>query len=101
MREAEDFIGILNTFTFFQFERDFVNHNEILKPRRNIKEPEGINPKDEFDFTPYYKRFPLLQEKGLAPGTIATVFLFCIQNLIREERIGTALAYKDSYSSIF
>jgi integrase/recombinase XerD len=100
LREVEEFVGNLNAFTFFQFERDFVNHNERLKPRLNIKEPENGNRKEEFDFSPYFKRFPLLQEKSLAPGTIATVFLFCIQNLIKEERIGTALAYRDAHSSL-
>lgn len=101
LREVEDFVESLNTFTFFQFERDFVNHNELLKPRRNIKEPKDTHLKDEFEFSPYYKRFPLLQERNIAPGTIATVFLSCIKSLIREERIGTALAYRDAYSSIF
>lgn len=100
LREVEEFVGNLNAFTFFQFERDFVNHNELLKPRLNIKEPENGNRKEEFDFSPYFKRFPLLQEKNLAPGTIATVFLSSIQDLIKEERIGTALAYRDAYSSL-
>lgn len=101
LREVEDFLEGLDTFTFFQFERDFVNHNETLKHRLKIIEPKEDHSKEVFDFSPYYKRFTLLQEKNLTSGTIATVYLLCIQNLIKEERIGTALAYKDSYSSIF
>ncbi len=61
IREVEEFVWRLNTFTFFQFERDFVNYNELLKSKRNIKEPKDTHLKDEFDFSPYYKRFPLLQ----------------------------------------
>lgn len=100
LREAEDFVGSLDTFTFFHFERDFVNQNKILKPRRNVIEPNEVVIQDEFEFLLYYQRFPLLKERNLPAHSIGAVYQSVIRNLLREERIGTALAYKDSYNSI-
>lgn len=42
----------------------------------------------------------MLKERNLPAQSIGAVYLHCIKNLLREERIGTALAYKDSYNSI-
>jgi integrase/recombinase XerD len=62
-------------------------------------EPEP-GPENDFDFSLFYKRFPLLKETNLPQQSIGAVYCTCVKNLIREERIGTAIAYKDSYNSI-
>jgi integrase len=81
------------------FERDFIINNDLFKQRK-LKELENVNKNDDFDFTPYYKRFTIFQEDHSHPGRISIVYLSCIKNLIRQGRIGTALAYKDSFNSL-
>jgi hypothetical protein len=54
----------------------------------------------DFDFTPYFKRFPILNEEHLKPRCISIVYQSCIKNLIQEERIGTALSYQQAYNNI-
>jgi len=101
-KEGEEFIENMEVFSFFLFQRDFVGHHELLK-RRKFEEEEEPQPgsEDGFDLSVFYKRFPLLKEASLPQQSIGAVYKTCIKNLIREERIGTAIAYKDSYNSIF
>jgi integrase/recombinase XerD len=99
-RTAELFIEDLEDFSFYLFERDFIINNDLFKQRKKLKEPENVSNNDDFDFTPYYKRFTIFQEDHSNPCTISIVYLDCIKNLIKEGRIGTALAYKDSFNSI-
>ena len=87
-RTAEHFIEDLNEFSFYLFERDFIVGNDLFKQRKKLKEPESIGLKDDFDFTPYYKRFTIFQEDHSHPGSISIVYLVCIKNLIKEGRIG-------------
>jgi integrase/recombinase XerD len=100
-REGEEFIESTEAFSFFLFQRDFVNHHELLKLRKVAEEEDlQLGGEDNFDFRAFYKRFALLTEKNMSPQSIGAVYRTCIKNLLREERIGTALAYKDSYNSI-
>jgi integrase/recombinase XerD len=99
-REAEEFVEEMAAFSFVLFQKDFVNQHDLLRRRKLDDEDELSETDDDFDFKPYLKRFPLLQEKNLPAQSIGAIYLSCIKNLIREERIGTALAYKDSYNSI-
>jgi integrase/recombinase XerD len=100
-KEGEEFLESMEVFSFFLFQRDFVNHHELLKQRKVEEEAEPpVGGEDDFDFHPYFKRFPLLRENNLPSQSIGAVYYTCIKNQIREERIGTAIAYKDSYNSI-
>ena len=99
-RIADLFIEDLDHFSFYLFERDFIINNDLFKQRKKLKEPERLNENDDFDFSPYYKRFTIFQEDHSRAGSISIVYLTCIKNLIKEGRIGTALAYKDSFNSI-
>ncbi|WP_162945029.1 site-specific integrase [Flavisolibacter nicotianae] len=98
-REAEDFLEGVEAFSFYLFQRDFVQHHDLLKSRKLAEEAEDFE-EDDVDVRLYNRRFPLLKEKNLPAQSIGAVYLRCIKNLLREERIGTALAYKDSYNSI-
>jgi len=95
----EDFIDETSRFVFYEFERDFISNNELFKPRK-LKEPEQLPNSNEFDFTPYLKRFPILKEEHVKPGCISIIYQSYIKNLLQEERIGTALSYQQVYNSI-
>jgi len=99
-RTAEQFIDDLNEFSFYLFERDFIRNSDLFKQRKKLSEPVQVADEDDFDFTPYHKRFTIFQEDYLCAESISIVYLTCIKNLIKEGRIGTALAYKDSFNSI-
>lgn len=96
----EEFVSEIHAFSFVLFVKNFVNQHDLLRKRKLDEDEEQSKTEDDFDFKPYLKRFPLLKEKNLPTQSIGVVYLNCIKNLIREERIGTALAYKDSYNSI-
>jgi len=100
-RAASVFIEDTQPFTFFQIERDFVTTNKLFKPRKKPAEPPIMQDADEFNYSAYRKRFQLLfDEDHSRPGSISIVYLAYLKILLQEDRIGTAIAYKDSYSSI-
>ncbi len=90
----------MNAFSFVLFQKDFVNQHDLLRRRKHDEDEDTSIDEHNFDFRPYLKRFPLLKEKNIPAQSSEAVYQHCIKNLIREERIGTALAYKDSFNSI-
>lgn len=100
-RAAEDFIEDLDDFSFYQFELDFITNNEFFKARKRLTEAPVQKDDDGFDYSPYRHRFKLLfEEDHSRPGSISIVYFAYLKILLQEDRIGTAIAYKDSYSSI-
>jgi hypothetical protein len=99
-RNGEYYIGEMPNFSFYEFERDFITNNDLFKKRKNLKEPPPNLDQDDFDYSPYLRRFPIFKEDHSTPGSISIVYLAYIKILLQEERIGTALSYKDSYNSI-
>ena len=84
-RIADLFIEDLDHFSFYLFERDFIINNDLFKQRKKLKEPERLNENDDFDFSPYYKRFTIFQEDHSRAGSISIVYLTCIKNLIKKD----------------
>ncbi len=100
-KSAEEFIGEMDVFNFYQFERDFIVNHELFKPRKKQDEPEQPTPASYvFDFSPYKRRFPLFEEDHSRPGSISIVFFSYIKRLIEEQRLGTALSYQWAYNSL-
>ena len=99
-RNGEYYINEISHFSFYEFERDFITNNDLFKTRKKLKEPPPNQGQDDFDYSPYLRRFPIFKEDHSTPGSISIVYLAYIKILLQEERIGTALSYKDSYSSI-
>lgn len=100
--EVGSFIRSMKPFNFDELERKFIFGNPLFRERKlkeiNIdKTEQTIN---EFDYTPYLKRFPIFSEDHSKPLTISGAFLEYIKRLIQEERIGSALAYQNTYSSL-
>src|ERR1700722_10069202 len=74
---AKDYAKTLDPFTFPEFELGFVQANDLLKERK-LKEVPALNDKVEFDYGPYLKKFPILQEQPAAPDSISVVYVSCV-----------------------
>jgi integrase len=98
-RTAEDFIKDMPVFSFYEFERDYI-YNKVWFRKRKLKEPELPLSGDDFDYSAYKKRFPILSEAHPNPNCISVVYQSYIKTLIQEERIGTALSYQQAYNCI-
>jgi integrase/recombinase XerD len=85
-------------FAFLEFEREFVAHNKFLK----LRQPKdgSIVTSEEFDFEPFFKKFPVLLEKNVVPGTVRAGYINYIKRPIKEGRIGTAVTYHCSIVSL-
>ena len=68
--------------------------------RKKIKQKEVSLKDDEFDFTLFEKKFPILKEDQSSDYLISTVYILYIQKLLQEGRIGNAVNYQDSYNSL-
>ncbi len=100
-RACDEFIEEMTAFSFYEFERDYITNHELFKARKKLKElPTIVASGNDFDYSIYYKRFPIFKEDHSRPGTISIVYLRYIKMLLEEERIGTAISYRDSYSSL-
>lgn len=98
-RNAEDFIQEMNSFSFHEFEREYIYNNVLFKSRKLKESVPILNNNSDFDFTPYLKRFPILTENHCNPNCIGIVYQSYIKNLLQEDRIGTALSYQIAYNS--
>ena len=89
----------LEPFGFADFEKNFIQSHLHFRQR---KTKTGIVTKisDEFDFSSFYKRFPLLLETPTKAGVLSYSYLIFIRKLIREGRISTAVNYHCSYVSL-
>ena len=97
-RNAEAIIDF-ETFSFTEFERDYILNNPLFHQRKSIKGiiiPQSY----QFDISLYLHRFPIFKEEPPTQGTIKVVFLSCIDKLLREHRIRTAANYQTSYYAI-
>ena len=101
-RKAEDSANSLDPFSFEEFEKDFILNNPLFRQRKYIKNVVAITSlkNDDFDFTAFHKKFPLLNETTPEPGTFAFTYYSYIKTLIIERRIGTAVSYHCSYQSL-
>lgn len=105
-KETSTFIENLEPFSFAEFENKFVRSNSYFKQRKlkaksvAFAASDSAVDKDEFDYTPYHRKFPILIEEINSPGFISYSYLAYIKKLIHESRIGTAVSYQCSYTSL-
>ena len=103
---AKKIVDELQPFDLSQFENKFIVGNPLLKSKWQKRQPEvtGITKPDpvheEFDFSPYEERFPIFKEESPTQDYIAVTFISYIKNLLMEGRIGTALSYRDAYTTL-
>jgi integrase/recombinase XerD len=68
---AAEAVKGMDPFSFEEFERDFIKDNPLFIQTRIKGKPLAQRNKD-FDFAPFYKKIPILQETP-DPGTIGEV----------------------------
>jgi len=76
------------SFDIADFERDFVYENQYFRPRKLKVKVVGKSAV-EFDYSPYFGRFPLFSEDHSRPGCISRSYLAYIKKCCR--RIGLAM----------
>lgn len=97
---AADAVKKLLPFDFWVFRRDYINGSPLFKQKK-IKLPETTDDQTKsFDFEPYYKKFPIINEENGGADTVKYVYSEYIKRLISEKRIGNALSYRESYNTL-
>lgn len=96
---ARKAIKELQPFRAEEFERDFICNNPMFRARK-FKQTVSSDVSNEFDFSLYEKKFPVLKEIHPKPDCISIVFVWYVKNLIKEGRIGSALNYQNTYYSL-
>ncbi len=88
-------------FNFSDFEKEFIYNNFLFKQRK-IKCQLKITNKSLFNYDPFFKKFPILQEEisNAKVDSIVIAYLDFIKKLLREGRISTAVNYHGSYVSL-
>jgi integrase/recombinase XerD len=99
-KEASTVIENFQLFSFEEFEDKFIRVNSYFKQRKQKAGAIASVNKDEFDYTPFHKKFPILLEQIGSPGFISYSYLAYIKKLLQEARIGTAVSYQCSYISL-
>lgn len=97
---ARECISKLESFSYEDFEKDYVLNNPLFRQRRSIK--KAVLPTNYlFDRSLYEHRFPIFKESENEPGRLLSIHLYYIDKLLQEHRIGTAVSYQTScYSFI-
>ena len=98
-RISENTIAELSPFSFTDFEKNFIRNN-IFFQQRKLKLEAPFETKNEFDYSPFHKKFPMLLEVQKKPGSISLSYLKVIKKLLIEGRISTSLNYHSSYVSL-
>jgi integrase len=100
-REAEEVVNTLTPFSFKGFEKAYIYNNAHFKQRKHIRKAITASEEmDSFDFSPFFKRFPIVKETDLEPNTIGFTFQNYIRQLLKAGRIGTAANYYSGYISL-
>lgn len=97
---ADAIIKTLEPFEFSHFEKEFIHGNKVFRPKK-LKPvlPRSSNTND-FDYSPYLKRFTIFQEDHSRSGSISITFLSYIKKLLQQGRIGSAINYQRTYRSL-
>lgn len=99
---ADKVLQQMETFSFSEFEAEYINqHPKLFKPKKSnepIQQPTSKH--DDFDYTPFLKRFTIFQEDHSRPKSISITFLSYIKKLLQQGRIGSAINYQRTYRSI-
>ncbi|MEO6548334.1 MAG: site-specific integrase [Ferruginibacter sp.] len=98
-RNAENAATALSPFNFTDFENDFIRNNSLFRQRKS-KSLLQVASKNDFDYSSFHKKFPILLEEYSIPGTIFFSYLNFIKKILRESRISSAMYYHCSYISL-
>ena len=99
-RTAENTVKDLGSFSFVDFENDFIHNNISLFRPRKLKAAIPSKSTSEFDYSSFCKKFPILLEEDSKPGTISISYKNFIKKILREGRISSGMYYHCSYVSL-
>jgi hypothetical protein len=99
-RTAENAVKDLGSFSFIEFENEFIYNNAILFRPRKLKPAIPSKNTSEFDYSSFFKKFPILLEEDSMPDTICFYYKNVIKKFLREGRISTGMYYHCSYVSL-
>lgn len=103
--EANEFVRNFSSFEFSTFEQEFLSKQHSVV-QRDWKQKAGDlvkeqhTPEEQFDYSVYLKRYPILLEKSPFPGSLCEMYQTVIKLMLREGRIGNASSYQCSYRSM-
>jgi len=89
----------LDPFTFEAFEKDFIRDHPLFHQRKSIKQKLAVA-NYSFDRALYAHRFPIFKEVNTDHGRILHMFLYYVDKLLQEHRIGTAVSYQTTYYNL-
>ena len=99
-RTAENAVKDMGSFSFTDFENEFIYNNAILFRPRKLKPAIPSKNTSEFDYSPFCKKFSILLEEDSKPGTIFIAYKNFIKKILREGRISSGMYYHCSYVSL-
>lgn len=99
-REVERVVKETVPFRFVDFEKRFVQHHPLFRHRNKRSAPVTASSSDDFDYSSFVKKFPILLEAGLDAGSIGYAYQAFIKKLLQEGRISNAVIYHCSYVSL-
>ena len=97
-REGDNAIRSMSCFHFDDFEKEYISDNPLFsqKGSQNVT-VQGVY---GYDVAQYAHRFPIFKELTMPAGTILVSFRAYIDQLLRADRIGTAVCYQTSYYAL-
>lgn len=97
--KADTICRQIRAFTFEKFEFELYAGDHCLKTKKK-RTQSFTHLAKEFDLEPYKKRFPILTETHPDKDYISFTFSDYIQNLLKQDRMGSALNYLDAYNCL-
>jgi integrase/recombinase XerD len=98
-RTAENTVKELFPFNFTDFENVFIQNKSHFRQRK-LGPDLPSNSTNDFDYSPFIKKFPMLNEEDSKTGTISDSYRNFIKKTLREGRISSGMYYHCSYISL-
>jgi len=99
LRTAKNTIKELRPFNFGDFEAEYLQNNPMFRERK-YQSGNSLGQQTDFDFSSYYKKFPILNADTSNRELISATFVSYVKRLLEQGRIGSAENYQDTYNSL-
>lgn len=90
----------ISPFDFRTFENSFATIHPHLRKRKSKVAPTPISMEEDFDYTPYLKRFPILSIEKCGQLSLTWSYRECVKKLLRDGQVSSAMTYRCSYVSL-
>lgn len=98
---ADAVLQELDPFSFDAFEQAFSGNKLVKVKLRKVQVVVSATVAgDEFDYSPYLKRFTIFKDTHASATGLSVVFLAYIKKLLQQGRTGSAINYQRSYRSL-